>query len=163
MHSNQKLLSLLSNFDSMKIVIDNRKTDILYVDKENNHVIKDKEVIKLINAGDNVNMDIYIGIIAGINRLNETESVVLRYVIDNNSSVKRLNAINDITKDINKSVSTVNRAIECLNNKGLIYVTNAGEIKVSSSINVDVDTIADARLLAIELVPGVTSKAVSIL
>ena len=163
MHSNQKLLSLLSNFDSMKIVIDNRKTDILYVDKENNHVIKDKEVIKLINAGDNVNMDIYIGIIAGINRLNETESVVLRYVIDNNGSVKRLNAINDITKDINKSVSTVNRAIECLNVKGLVYVTNAGEIKVSSSINVDADVIANARLLAIELVPGVTSKAVSIL
>ena len=163
MHSNQKLLSLLSNFDSMKIVIDNRKTDILYVDKENNHVIKDKEVIKLINAGDNVNMDIYIGIIAGINRLNETESVVLRYVIDNNGSVKRLNAINDIPKDINKSVSTVNRAIEWLNVKGLVYVTNAGEIKVSSSINVDADAITNARLLAIELVPGVTSKAVSIL
>lgn len=163
MHSNQKLLSLLSNFDSMKIVIDNRKTDILYVDKENNHVIKDKEVIKLINAGDNVNMDIYIGIIAGINRLNETESFVLRYVITNNGSVKRLNAINDITKDINKSVSTVNRAIECLNVKGLIYVTNAGEIKVSNSININTDTIANARLLAIELVPEVTSKAVSIL
>ena len=162
MHSNQKLLSLLSNFDTMKIVIDNRKTDILYVDKENNHVIKDKEVIKLINAGDNVNMDIYIGIIAGINRLNETESVVLRYVIDN-ASVKKLNAINDITKDINKSVSTVNRAIECLNNKGLIYVTNAGDIKVSNSISVNADAIANARLLAIELVPGVTSKAVSIL
>ena len=163
MHSNQKLLSLLSNFDSMKIVIDNRKTDILYVDKENNHVIKDKEVIKLINAGDNVNMDIYIGIIAGINRLNETESVVLRYVIDNNGSVKRLNAVNDITKDINKSVSTVIRAIECLNVKGLVYITNAGDIKVSNSINVNADAIADARLLAIELVPGVTSKAVSIL
>lgn len=163
MHSNQKLLSLLSNFDSMKIVIDNRKTDILYVDKENNHVIKDKEVIKLINAGDNVNMDIYIGIIAGINRLNETESFVLRYVITNNGSVKRLNAINDITKDINKSVSTVNRAIECLNIKGLIYVTNTGEVKVSNSINVNANTITNARLLAIELVPEVTSKAVSIL
>ena len=163
MHCNQKLLSLLSNFDSMKIVIDNRKTDILYVDKENNHVIKDEEIIKLVNTGTNVNLDIYVGIIAGINRLNETESIVLRYVINNNGSVKRLNAINDITKDINKSVSTINRAIECLNIKGLVYITNAGYIKVSNSININADTIANAKILAIELVPGVTSKAVSIL
>ena len=163
MHSNQKLLSLLSNFDSMKIVIDNRKTDILYVDKENNHVIKDKEVIKLINAGDNVNMDVYIGIIAGINRLNETESAVLRYIMSNDNSVKRFKVINDVAKDINKSISTVIRAIDCLNVKGLIYVTNTGEVKVSNSININADTIANARILAIELVPEVTSKAVSIL
>ena len=68
----------------MKIVIDNRKTDILYVDKENNHVIKDKETIKLVNARDNSNIDVYIGIIAGINRLNETESFVLKHIMINN-------------------------------------------------------------------------------
>lgn len=154
---------MLSNFDSMKIVIDNRKTDILYVDKENNHVIKDKETIKLINAGDISNIDIYINIIAGINKLNETESFVLKYIMTNDGSVKRLTAINNIIKDINKSVSTVNRAIECLRIKGLIYVTNAGEIKVSNSININDEIIANAKLLAIELVPEITSKAVSIL
>ena len=163
MQSNQKLLYLLSNFDSMKIVIDNRKTDILYVDKENNHVIKDKETIKLINAKDNSNIDVYIGIIAGINRLNKTESFVLKHIMINNGSVKKLNVINDITKDINKSVSTVNRAIECLNIKGLVYITNTGEIKVSNSIKVNVDDIVNAKLLAIELNPKVTSKAISIL
>lgn len=163
MQSNQKLLYLLSNFDSMKIVIDNRKTDILYVDKENNHVIKDKETIKLVNTGNNSNIDIYINIIAGINKLNETESAVLRYIINNDSSVKRFKVINDVATNINKSISTVIRAIECLNVKGLIYVTNAGEIKVSNSININTDTIANAKLLAIELVPEVTSKAVSIL
>lgn len=154
---------MLSNFDSMKIVIDNRKTDILYVDKENNHVIKDNEVIKLINVGDNVNMDVYIGIITGINKLNETESIVLRYVMNNNSSSKRFKVINDVAKNINKSISTVIRAIDCLNAKGLIYNTNAGEIKVSNSIKADVSDIANAKLLAIELVPEITSKAVSIL
>lgn len=154
---------MLSNFDSMKIVIDNRKTDILYVDKENNHVIKDKETIKLVNAGNISNIDIYIGIIAGINKLNETESAVLRYIINNDSSVKRFKVINNVATNINKSISTVIRAIECLNAKGLVYITNAGEIKVSNSININTDTIANAKLLAIELVPEVTSKAVSIL
>ena len=147
----------------MKIVIDNRKTDILYVDKENNHVIKDKETIKLVNARDNSNIDVYIGIIAGVNKLNETESFVLKHVMINDGSVKKLNAINDITKDINKSVSTVNRAIECLNSKGLIYITNDGEIKVSNSIRVNINDIDNAKLLAIELNPEVTSKAISIL
>ena len=147
----------------MKIVIDNRKTDILYVDKENNHVIKDKEVIKLINTEDNVNIDVYIGIITGVNKLNETESFVLKHVMINDGSVKKLNAINDITKDINKSVSTVNRAIECLNSKGLIYITNDGEIKVSNSIRVNINDIDNAKLLAIELNPGVTSRVISIL
>ena len=116
MQSNQKLLYLLSNFDSMKIVIDNRKTDILYVDKENNHVIKDEEIIKLVNTGTNANIDIYVGIIAGINRLTETESIVLKYIMNNNGSVKRFKVINDVAVVINKSISTVIRAIECLNN-----------------------------------------------
>jgi hypothetical protein len=147
----------------MKIVIDNRKTDILYVDKENNHVVKDEEIIKLVNTGANANMDIYIGIIAGINRLTETESIVLRYIIDNNSSVKRFKVINNVAKDINKSISTVIRAIDCLNNKGLIYVTNVGDIKVSNSINADVNDIANAKILAIELNPEVTSRAVAVL
>ena len=163
MQSNQKLLYLLSNFDSMKIVIDNRKTDILYVDKENNHVIKDKETIKLVNAGNNSNIDIYIDIITGINKLNETESFVLKYVITNNGSVKRLTAINDIIKDIDKSVSTINRAIECLRIKGLVYITNAGEIKVSNSIKINIDNIVNARLLVIELNPEITSKPISII
>lgn len=163
MQSNQKLLYLLSNFDSMKIVIDNRKTDILYVDKENNHVIKDEEIIKLVNTGTNVNMDIYIGIIAGINRLTETESIVLKYIMNNDSSVKKLKAINDVAKDINKSVSTITRAIECLNIKGLIYNTNAGDIKVSNSIKANVNDIANAKILAIELNPEVTSRTVAVL
>ena len=132
-------------------------------DKENNHVIKDKETIKLVNARDNSNIDVYIGIIAGINRLNETESFVLKHIMINNGSVKKLNVINDITKDINKSVSTVNRAIECLNIKGLVYITNTGKIKVSNSIKVNVDDIVNSKLLAIELNPKVTSKAISIL
>lgn len=147
----------------MKIVIDNRKTDILYVDKENNHVIKDKETIKLVNVRDNSNIDVYIGIIAGVNKLNETESTVLKYIMSNDDSVKRFKVINDVAKDINKSISTVIRAIECLNVKGLIYVTNVGEIKVSNSIKVNIDDIVNAKLLAIELNPEVTSKAISIL
>ena len=163
MQSNQKLLYLLSNFDSMEIVIDNRKTDILYVDKENNHVIKDKETIKLVNAGNNSNIDIYINIIAGINKLNETESTVLKYIMSNDDSVKRFKVINDVAKDINKSISTVIRAIECLNVKGLVYVTNAGEIKVSNSINVNINDIVNARLLVIELNPEITSKPISII
>ena len=147
----------------MKIVIDNRKTDILYVDKENNHVIKDKETIKLVNTGGNSNIDIYINIIAGINKLNETESTVLKYIMSNNYSVKRFKVINDVAKDINKSISTVIRAIECLNVKGLVYITNVGEIKVSNSIKINIDNIVNARLLVIELNPEITSKPISII
>lgn len=147
----------------MKIVIDNRKTDILYVDKENNHVIKDKETIKLINARNNSNVDVYIGIIAGINKLNETESIVLKYIMNNDNSVKRFKVINDVATNINKSISTVIRAIECLRTKGLIYNTNAGEIKISNSINVNANDIVNARLLVIELNPEITSKAISII
>ena len=65
----------------MDITIDKRKTDIIYVDKANNHVAYNKEVIKLINNRNSSVIDVYVNILAGFNNLNDTESKVKKYII----------------------------------------------------------------------------------
>ena len=146
----------------MDITIDKRKTDIIYVDKANNHVAYNKEVIKLINNRNSSVIDIYINILAGCNKLNDIESKVIKYIICNIEKNYYNYVLNEVAKSINKSTSTISRAIKNLINKKLIYINSANKIILSNAIAIDKDAIDNSKFLIIELNPKVTSKEITI-
>ena len=146
----------------MDITIDKRKTDIIYVDKANNHVAYNKEVIKLINNHNSSVIDVYVNILAGFNNLNDTESKVIKYIIYNVEKNYYNYVLNTISKNINKSTTTISRAIKSLINKKLIYINSANKIILSNAIAIDKDAIDNSKFLIIELNPKVTSKEITI-
>ena len=146
----------------MDITIDKRKTDIIYVDKANNHVAYNKEVIKLINNCNSSVIDVYINILAGFNNLNDTESKVIKYIIYNVGKNYYNYVLNAVSKNINKSTTTISRAIKSLINKKLIYINSANKIILSNAIAIDKDTIDNSKFLIIEVNPKVTSKEITI-
>lgn len=146
----------------MDITIDKRKTDIIYVDKANNHVAYNKEVIKLINNCNSSVIDIYINILAGCNKLNDIESKVIKYIICNIEKNYYNYVLNEVAKSINKSTTTISRAIKSLINKKLIYINSANKIILSNAIAIDKDAIDNSKFLIIELNPKVTSKEITI-
>ena len=146
----------------MNITIDKRKTDIIYVDKANNHVAYNKEVIKLINNCNSSVIDVYINILAGFNNLNDTESKVIKYIICNIEKNYYNYVLNEVAKSINKSTTTISRAIKSLINKKLIYINSANKIILSNAIAIDKDAIDNSKFLIIEVNPKVTSKEITI-
>ena len=146
----------------MDISIDKRKTDIIYVDKANNHVAYNKEVIKLINNCNSSVIDVYVNILAGFNNLNDTESKVIKYIICNVKENYYNYVLNAVSKNINKSTTTISRAIKSLINKKLIYINSANKIILSNAIAIDKDSIDNSKFLIIELNPKVTSKEITI-
>ena len=144
----------------MDITIDKRKTDIIYVDKANNHVAYNKEVIKLINNCNSSVIDVYVNILAGFNNLNDTESKIIKYIICNIEKNYYNYVLNAVAKNINKS--TISRAIKSLINKKLIYINSANKIILSNAITIDKDAIDNSKFLIIELNPKVTSKEITI-
>lgn len=146
----------------MNIVIDKRKTNIIYVDKNNNHVANNDDILKLINTDNSSNIDVYIGIIAGANNLNGTEIAVLKYILNNNDNNLIGQVCVNVAKIINKSTATVARAITSLRNMKLIYGNDANTIKLSSSITTNIETISKTKFIVIELNPEVTSNSISI-
>lgn len=146
----------------MDLVIDKRKTDIIYVDKANNHVANSNDVIKLISTNNDSNVDAYIKILAGVYCLNDTEIAVLKYLIaDTNNELSGIVCTN-VAKLINKSTATIARAIDSLRAKRLIYGNGANAIKVSTSISTNAKVISNAKFIVIELHPEVTSNGVSL-
>lgn len=146
----------------MDITIDKRKTDIIYVDKANNHVAYNKEIIKLINNCNSSVIDVYINILAGFNNLNDTESKIIKHIICNVKENYYNYVLNTVSKNINKSTTTISRAIKGLINKKLIYINSANKIILSNAIAIDKDTIDNSKFLIIELNPKVTSKEITI-
>lgn len=146
----------------MNVITDKRKTNIIYVDKNNNHVANNDDILKLINIDNSSNIDIYIGIIAGANNLNETEIAVLKHVLNNNGCELIGELCFAVSKIINKSTATVARAIANLRNMKLIYGDGANTIKLSSSITTNIKTLSKAKFIVIELNPEVTSNSISI-
>lgn len=146
----------------MNIVIDKRKTDIIYVDKDNNHVANNNDVIKLIATNNTSAVDTYVKILAGTYSLNNTEIAVLKYLIDSNSNELVGIVCGTVAKIIRKSSATVARAIASLRDKRLIYGDGANAVKVSSSIAASISAIANAKFLIVELHPEVTSNGVSL-
>lgn len=144
----------------MSIVIDKRKTKIIYVDKENNHVGKGDEVMKLISVCGMSPIDTYVAIIAGGLKLNETEVTVLKYIIKNNGTKLMGQICIEVSKTINKSTATVSRAISYLRNKKLIYGGGAKVVKLSASINTSIDALDKVKFIVVEVEPKITSNGI---
>lgn len=151
-----------SKFANMNIITDKRKTNIIYVDKNNNHVANNDDILKLINTDNSSNIDVYIGIIAGANNLNETEIAVLKYILNNNGNNLIGQVCVNVARIINKSTATVARAITSLRDMKLIYGNGANTVKLSSSITTNIETLSKAKFIVIELNPEITSNSVSI-
>lgn len=146
----------------MNLIIDKRKTDIIYIDKDNNHIANNNDIIKLIATNNTSSIDTYIKILAGTYSLNDTEFAVLKYLIADNSNEVAGIVCTAVAKIIRKSNATVTRAIASLRSKRLIYVDDANTLKVSSSIANSIYAIANAKFLIVELHPEVTSNGLTI-
>lgn len=146
----------------MKVIIDKRKSNAIYVDKSNNHVANVDDIIKLTFTDNYATIDKYIAIIAGVYKLNETEVAVLKYIITDKYNSLSGQVCIAVAKIINKSTATIARAIDSLRTKKLIYGNGANTLKVSTSIDVNNDALSNAKFVVIELHPEVTSNGVSI-
>ena len=146
----------------MKVVIDKRKSNAIYVDKSNNHIANADDIIKLTFTDNSATIDKYIAIIAGIYKLNNTEVAVLKYIIDNKYSSLSGQVCIAVAKIINKSTATIARAIDSLRIKRLIYSDETNAIKISTSININNEALSKAKFIVIELNPEITSNGISI-
>lgn len=146
----------------MNIVIDNRKSDAMYVDKTNNHVANNDEIIKFILTDNASNIDKYIGVIAGVYNLGEAEVAVLKYVIINDNTALSGEVCIAVAEVINKSTTTVARAINTLRNKKLIYGDGAKALRPSIAVAADLKAIAKAKFFIIEVNPEITSPKIKL-
>lgn len=144
------------------MIIDKREGNIIYVDKENNDVAHNEEVLKLINTNNDSVVDIYINIISGVYKLNSAESAVIKILIDLNGTATRGILCNNVARSINKSPITASRAIDSLRDKRLIYVTINGYITLSNSIDITNKDISKIKVIVINSITNITSNKVSI-
>lgn len=142
----------------MNIVDDRRKTNIIYVDKENNHAAYNDEVFKLVNNDNDSNINIYIGFIAISKGLNNTEIEVLKYIILHSKMEMYSVICNEVAKIVNKSTMTIARAIDSLRDKGLVYIDKMRYVIVSINVATNVAAICKAKYFIIETNPYVTSN-----
>ena len=151
----------------MNLLIDNRKTDAMYIDKELSHIAKDNKIVKLITNDCINNLKLAVNLFAGVLQLNESETEVLyfiNYLVDVNRKVSIAKASDIFKSNTLKSKSTFDRAIESLKEKGIIYFTNKGkDICIKKEYNINVNTIDKAAFIVIEVKPEVSSQTVSIL
>lgn len=144
------------------MIIDKRKGNIIYVDKENNDVAHNEEVLKLINTNNDSVVDIYINIISGVYKLNSAEATVIKILINLNGTSTRGILCNNVARSINKSPITASRAIDSLRDKRLIYVTVNGYITLSNSIDITNKDISKIKVIVINSITNISSNKVSI-
>lgn len=146
----------------MNIIIDNRNSDAIYVNKANNHIANSDEIIRFILTDNNSNIDKYIAIIAGIHHLGEAEAAVLKYVMINDNTALSGEVCVAVAKVINKSTATVARAIANLRDKKLIYGDGAKAVKLSTSIATSIKALSKVKFFVIEVNPEVTSPKIEL-
>ena len=144
------------------MIIDKRKGNIIYVDKENNDVAHNEEVLKLINTNNDSVVDIYINIISGVYKLNSAEAAVIKILINLNGTATRGILCNNVARSINKSPITASRAIDSLRDKRLIYTTVNGYITLSNSIDITNKDISKIKVIVINSITNISSNKVSI-
>lgn len=135
----------------MEISIDNRKTDIIYVDKANLSTANNDEVIKLICKYNNNSVEVLSGIFAGIYNLNKLEELILTMLLNADEELEIKDVVEILMVMANKSKITINRAIETLRNKRLAY-TNRNKIKASNHIAIKDKDINKIKALIIEII-----------
>lgn len=146
----------------MNIVIDNRKSNAMYVDKANNHIANSDEIVRFILTDKASNIDKYISVITGLYNLGEAEAAVLKYVIINDNTSLSGEVCIAVAEVINKSTATVARAINTLRNKKLIYGDGAKALRPSIAVAADLKAIAKAKFFVIEVNPEVTSSKIKL-
>lgn len=146
----------------MNLVIDKRKSNAIYVDKSNNHIANADDIIKLTFIDNSTAINKYIAIIAGVYKLNDTEVAILKYIINNKYNNLSGQVCITVAKIINKSTATIARAIASLRDKRLIYSDENNAIKISTSININIEALYKAKFLVIELHPEITSNGITI-
>lgn len=132
------------------MIKDNRNTDIKYVDKVNLQYAENNEIIKLISNDTNINS--YIKVIAGAYNLNKYEVAIIKYLIVNSDIIINCGELsNKLARAFNKAPITISRAIEDIRKKKLAIININGEIKLSSIIENDINTINKAKFIIIEI------------
>lgn len=151
----------------MDLLVDNRKTNAMYVDKELSHIAKDNKIVKLITDDCVNNLKLVTNLFAGVLQLNESETEVLyfiNYLVDDNRKVSIAKASDIFKSNTLKSKSTFDRAINVLKEKNVIYFVNEGkDICIKKEYFVNVKEIDNASFIVIEVNPRVSSQAVSLL
>lgn len=151
----------------MDLLVDNRKTNAMYVDKELSHIAKDNKIVKLITDDCVNNLKLAVNLFAGVLQLNESETEVLyfiNYLVDNNRKVSIAKASDIFKSNTLKSKSTFDRAINVLKEKNVIYFTNEGkDICIKKEYYINSRDIDNASFIVIEVNPKVNSQTVSLL
>lgn len=145
----------------MNIELDKRKTNILYVDKKNNHLANNNEVIKFVTEDNDCTIDKYIAIISGFYKLTNTETTILKYIITNRNDTTFNNIYNNVCKELKKCEHTIYRAIMSIRNKGIIYY-DGKNLQLSKGIDINVNDFNNAKFFVIELNPNKNNITISI-
>lgn len=146
----------------MNIVINNHETTAIYVDKANNHIANSDEIIRFMCCAYKSPIDKYIAIISGGLYFNKTEVAVLKHLIYNNGTELSGQICVAVAKEINKSTTTVARAIATLRNEKLIYGDGDKAVKLSASIATSIEALSKAKFFVIEVNPEVTSPKIKL-
>lgn len=136
----------------MKITIDKRKKEMIFVDSENLQRANNSEIIKLVNGNNYSPLNALCNIYTGYYNLNNNESIILDYLL-HVDKVHSSQLLDVVSESINKSKITVHRAVVNLKNKRLVCVSDDGFIKLSDRLVVDSEHIKKAKFIIIELNP----------
>lgn len=146
----------------MGLEVDNRISEAMYVDKANNHVANNNEIINLKYNDNLPNITKYINIISSTYFLSEIESFILYHITIHQGLILNVNNLEIIADLIYRTIATVTRTIKQLEKQGFIYITNNKEIYLSAKFRVNLEKISKAKFIVIELNPDKTSSKISL-
>lgn len=151
MYSEQFLLYCLSNFDIMKLEVDKRKIDAIYVDKANLHSATTDAIIKLKCITDNNIASIISQIIGTGYYLNKVEVELIYYLYINNCTAYYKELLNQVSSKLGISTITVTRAFNRIRNFNIVYITSDRKVSISSKFIINKDSIDNAKFIIIEM------------
>lgn len=145
----------------MKLIKDNRETDIIFVDKYNNQVANNDETIKLINS-DNTKFELYIDIIAISNNLNNNDKAIIRLIFNAENNIIDVTKLSNKFRIITaKSASTFCRSLMTLKDLKIIDIVN-NNASINENYYIDYDKIINSKFIIIELDTNDTSKSINL-
>lgn len=145
----------------MKLIKDNRETDIIFVDKCNNQVANNNETIKLINS-DNTKLEVYIDIIAISNNLNDNDKAIIRLIFNTENNIINVTKLsNKFRITTAKSASTFCRSLMNLKDLKIIDIVN-NNASINENYYIDYNKIINSKFIIIELDTNDTSKSINL-
>lgn len=145
----------------MKLVVDNRDTDIVYADKINFQSANDVEVLKIVNISTSNKIKDIVNVLAAGTNMSK-EAINLLYVINTCPAYSTIAEIFDsYVCTIRKSRSTFDRGLAELKGKGIIKVNINNQILLAADYNCR-NADKNVKYLVIELNANDTSAGISI-